>query len=269
MRHAPIDRARQPPVGPPEEVHHGRHEHGAQHEGVEEDCRRQPDAELGDHPLAAEDEGGEHADHDGGRGGDHAPRRGLPDHDGVAAVVRVHPLLMHAAHEEDLVVHREAEEYGQHDHRQKGLHRPHGKKATTTPNEAPAASRFITAAVAGTSRLRKATSSNRKPRPTMTPMNSGSLALMMAAKSSKIAVLPPTRTRKLLPCSAAGITVLRRCLMRSVVLTSWGAVLGTTGTAATGAFAGVGNGTTAATPGSVRRLCVSRPKAAVSAGEPI
>ncbi len=69
---------------------------------------------------------------------------------------------------------------------------PHWKNATTTPNEAPAASRFMTAAVAGTSRLRKATSRSTKPRPTMTAMNSGSLALMMAAKSSKIAVLPPT-----------------------------------------------------------------------------
>ena len=45
----------------------------------------------------------------------------------------------------------------------------------------------------------------------MTPMNSGSLALMTAAKSSKIAVAPPTSTRRPLPCSAAGITSVRRC----------------------------------------------------------
>ena len=67
----------------------------------------------------------------------------------------------------------------------------------------------------------------------MTPMKSGSLALMMAAKSSKIAVAPPTSTRSPLPCSAAGITVLRRCVMRSLVLTSWGAVVGITSTTAT------------------------------------
>ena len=48
------------------------------------------------------------------------------------------------------------------------------------------------AAVAGTSTLRNAISSSRNPRATMTPMNSGSLRLMTAAKSSKMAVLPPT-----------------------------------------------------------------------------
>jgi hypothetical protein len=69
---------------------------------------------------------------------------------------------------------------------------PHWNTATTTPNEAAAASRFITAAVAGTSRLRKATKSSRHPSRTMTPMNSGSLPWITAAKSSKIAVMPPT-----------------------------------------------------------------------------
>ena len=69
---------------------------------------------------------------------------------------------------------------------------PHWKTTTSTPNEAPAASRFMHAAVAGTTRLRKATSSSRNPRPMMTAMNSGSLPAMTVAKSSKIAVLPPT-----------------------------------------------------------------------------
>ena len=69
---------------------------------------------------------------------------------------------------------------------------PHWKKMTSTPNDAPAASRFMTAAVAGTSRQRKATSSSRNPSPTITVMKSGIFELMMLAKSSKIAVLPPT-----------------------------------------------------------------------------
>src|SRR5665254_11533 len=42
---------------------------------------------------------------------------------------------------------------------------PHWKNTTRTPNEAPAASRFITAAVAGTSRLRNAACSCRRPPP--------------------------------------------------------------------------------------------------------
>ena len=142
---------------------------------------------------------------------------------------------------------------------------PHWKSATTTPNEAPAASRFITAAVAGTRRLRKAMSSSTKPRPMMTPMKSGSLLVMMAAKSSKMAVEPPTRTRRLVPCSAAGITSLRRCLIRSLVCTSWGAVVGITCTIATLAPGAVGNGTTAATSGTDGRAAVSWARAAVSA----
>ena len=69
---------------------------------------------------------------------------------------------------------------------------PHWKNTTSTPNAAPAASRFMHAAVAGTTRLRKATRRSRNPRPMMTAMNSGSLLLMTVAKSSKMAVLPPT-----------------------------------------------------------------------------
>ena len=69
---------------------------------------------------------------------------------------------------------------------------PHWNTATTTPKEAPAASRFITAATTGTSTLRNATISSRQPSRTITPTNSGILALSTVAKSSKIAVRPPT-----------------------------------------------------------------------------
>ena len=69
---------------------------------------------------------------------------------------------------------------------------PYWKTATITPKAAPAASRFIIAATAGTSRLRNASISSRNPSPMMTPMNSGSLPLITVAKSAKIAVTPPT-----------------------------------------------------------------------------
>ena len=52
----------------------------------------------------------------------------------------------------------------------------------------------MTAAVAGTTRLRKAMNRSTNPSATMTPTNNGSLEVMTAAKSSKMAVLPPTKT---------------------------------------------------------------------------
>ena len=127
----------------------------------------------------------------------------------------------------------------------------------------------MSAAVAGTTRLRKATNSSRKPSATMTPMKSGSFEVMMAAKSSKMAVAPPTSTCRLLPFSAAGITSLRRWVMRSLVWTSWGEVVGMTSTMATFAPGWEGKGTTAATPGSLFRVSVNLARAALSAGEPI
>ena len=69
---------------------------------------------------------------------------------------------------------------------------PHWKNAVSTPNVAAAASRFITAAVAGMSRLRNATTSSRKLSPTIARMNHGIFALTTAAKSTKVAVTPPT-----------------------------------------------------------------------------
>ena len=68
---------------------------------------------------------------------------------------------------------------------------PHWKNAVSTPNEAAAASRFITAAVAGISRLRNATTSSRKLSPMMARMNHGSFAFTTVAKSAKVAVTPP------------------------------------------------------------------------------
>ena len=60
------------------------------------------------------------------------------------------------------------------------------------PNAAAADSRFITAALAGTSRLRKTIASSTNDSRTTTPMNSHSLEVSTWEKSAKIAVIPPT-----------------------------------------------------------------------------
>ena len=100
---------------------------------------------------------------------------------------------------------------------------PSWKTATTTPNAAAADSRFITAAVAATTRLRKTAVSSRNDSSTTTPTNSGSLSAMTALKSWKIAVAPPTSTSWPLPATARGTRSSRsRCTSRSVS-TSWGA----------------------------------------------
>ncbi len=69
---------------------------------------------------------------------------------------------------------------------------PYWKMATSTPKDAAAASRFISAATAGISRLRKASISSRNPRMRMTPMKISSLGAMTVAKSPLMAVTPPT-----------------------------------------------------------------------------
>ena len=53
-------------------------------------------------------------------------------------------------------------------------------------------SRFMTAAVSGMTRLRNTTASSRNDSTTTSPMNSGSLDDSTRAKSTKMAVVPPT-----------------------------------------------------------------------------
>ena len=72
-----------------------------------------------------------------------------------------------------------------------------------TPNAAPADSRFITDAIAGTTRLRNTAISSRNDSSTTTPMNSGSLLVRTFEKSSKIAVWPPTSTCRSPPSPVA------------------------------------------------------------------
>ena len=67
---------------------------------------------------------------------------------------------------------------------------PYWKIATIRPNEPATASRFMTAAVNGTTRLRNATISSTNDRPTTTAMNSGILRASTFAKSTLMAVSP-------------------------------------------------------------------------------
>ena len=94
---------------------------------------------------------------------------------------------------------------------------PHWNTATTAPNAAPAERMFITAAISGTTMLRKTAASSRNESSTTTPMNSGSLFDSTEAKSEKIAVWPPISTRAPLPAVARGTTVLRSLVSRSLV----------------------------------------------------
>ena len=82
----------QPPVGPAEEVHEGRYEHGPDDEGVEQDGGGKADPHLLDDPGAPEDEAGEDEDHDQGGGGDDAAGLGLAplDGEGIVAGLRTH-----------------------------------------------------------------------------------------------------------------------------------------------------------------------------------
>ena len=59
-------------------------------------------------------------------------------------------------------------------------------------------------------------------------MNQGSLASTTAAKSANVAVTPPTYTRSVVPRSAAGMTSLRKVLIRSDVAFASGEVPGVT-----------------------------------------
>ena len=104
-------------------MHQRGDEHRSQDERVHQHRATETNAELGDDPLAAEREREEDADHDQRRRRDDATRVGLAVDDCVLVVARVHPLLVHPRHQEDLVVHGEAKEDGDHDDRQERLDR--------------------------------------------------------------------------------------------------------------------------------------------------
>ena len=85
--------------------------------------RRQGDAEQLDRQVAAERERGEDADHDRRGRRDHPAGRGEAVDDRLRRVLALLPLLVDARHQEDLVVHREAEDDREHHHREERLDR--------------------------------------------------------------------------------------------------------------------------------------------------
>ena len=135
------------------------------------------------------------------------------------------PLLVDAADEEHLVVHREAEQDREHHHRQERLDRPGPvdadqaappapledggddaeRGARRTAGSSPPPSR-------GISRLRKTAISSRNDSSTTTPMNSGSLSASTVEKSSKIAVWPPTSTFDAAAAGRAGHDVVAQAI---------------------------------------------------------
>ncbi len=96
-------------------MHHGRHEHRPQDEGVKGNGGGQPDAELGDADLAPDQhERDEDGDHDRRGGGDHPGGAGLAGEHRPGVVTGSGPFLGHGADQEHLVVHGQAEQYREH-----------------------------------------------------------------------------------------------------------------------------------------------------------
>ena len=94
----------------------------------------------------------------------------------------------------------------------------------------------------------------------------GIFAWLVVAKSSKVAVEPPTQSRFPVARSNSGATSWRTRSIRSLVAWSCGLVVGTTrSTAAVPSVLGIGP-TTEATPGSTVRVCTSGASAAGPSG---
>ncbi len=104
---------------------------------------------------------------------------------------------------------------------------PHWKTAVRMPNAASAVSRLVTAAWSGIRSERKATSSTSMLSSRMVMITSGSRLAISEARSTLLAVEPPTNATTPLPVFG-GITEERRWRTRSAVLGSAGAVVAIT-----------------------------------------
>src|ERR1700689_5584232 len=83
-----VEPIREGPVGGADEVHSGGQEEAADDESVNEDGEGEPEAELLEEAVAAEEEGPEDQDHDAGGGDDDAVALGLAERD--SQVVELH-----------------------------------------------------------------------------------------------------------------------------------------------------------------------------------
>src|ERR687892_261438 len=106
----PLEPARQVPVPLAEQLHRRRQQHGADDRGVDQDRRRQPDTELLEHQEREHPEDREDADHDDRGAGDDAGGRLDPVCDRLVHARAAVEGLPDPAEDEDVVVHREAEQ---------------------------------------------------------------------------------------------------------------------------------------------------------------
>src|SRR5215831_2744940 len=126
----PVDRSGQPPVRPAQQMHDRWNEQHPYHGCVDRDRRRHAYTDDLEDDLGAWNEREEHRDHDGSSGGDDPAGPGQAVDDGPRPVpVRAQPRLPHPADKEHLVVHREPEQHGEHQHRNEGGHRRLGVDA--------------------------------------------------------------------------------------------------------------------------------------------
>ena len=114
----PLEPLRQVPVPLAEQLHRRRQQHAPDDRRVEENRHGQPDAELLEERNRERAEDGEHADHDDRGAGDDAGGRLDPVCDGVVHLRAAVERLPDPADDEDVVVHRKAEQ----DHEQEQRH---------------------------------------------------------------------------------------------------------------------------------------------------
>ena len=92
----------------------------------------------------------------------------------------------------------------------KGSASPHWTTATKIPKAAPMESRFMAAPTSGITKLRNTIDSRMNDSTTTRAMKRGSLADSTWAKSTKMAVSPPTSTFTPLSPTAPGMVTSRR-----------------------------------------------------------
>ena len=136
-RQHPVQPPRQPPGVAAQQRHDGRHQQQAHHGRVDQHAERQSQAQHLDHDVVGQDEGGEDADHDEGGAGDDPGGDLQRVRDRAPAVPGADPRLVHPGEQEDLVVHAQAEDDGEHHHRHVALDRHRAGDPQRRPAPAP------------------------------------------------------------------------------------------------------------------------------------
>jgi len=132
-REQAVEPSREPPGTCAEQAHGSRDENHPDQCHVEERCDTQPDPEDLGRLVALEDERPEHRDHDQRSARDHSAGRAHALDHGPPCIALLQVALPDSAEEEDLVVHREAEEDGEHQHRRQR----HDRHRLLDPSQRP------------------------------------------------------------------------------------------------------------------------------------